>query len=130
MCKVTINQKEKMNGVHIYLDVQYLRAICTINKDSFVSGIFCAFKYRFHYNNTPTRPRQKDKDYAVGPGGKSINNKNKNPKYFPETNRLQQQLGTCNECHSERGRWYIYEPRYKGTQLICIDTTHKYKPMK
>ena len=43
--KVTINQIEKINCVQLYLGVQYISEICTINGNSFVSGVLDGKKY-------------------------------------------------------------------------------------
>ena len=37
--KITINQKEKINCVQMFLGVQYVSEICTIDGTSFVPGI-------------------------------------------------------------------------------------------
>ena len=56
--KVIMNQKEKINCVKMYLGVQYVSEISTINGASFVPGILDRDNYQLNYQTTLTKPHQ------------------------------------------------------------------------
>ena len=58
MRKVTMNQKEKINCVGMYLGVQYVSEISTIDRTCFVPGILDGEIYRLNYRTTLTKPHQ------------------------------------------------------------------------
>ena len=58
MCKVTMNQKEKTNCVQIYLGVQYVSEISTIDGANFVTGILEGDNYQLNYQTAFTTPHQ------------------------------------------------------------------------
>ena len=56
MRKVTMNQKEKINCVQMYLGVQYVSEISTIDRASFVLGILEGDNYQLNYQTALTKP--------------------------------------------------------------------------
>ena len=56
--KVTINQKEKINCVQIYLGVNYISEICTVDGTGFVPGILEGDESQLNYQTTLTKPYQ------------------------------------------------------------------------
>ena len=64
--KVTINQKEKINCVLMYLGVNYTSEMCTTDGTSFVQGILegdddC----QLNYQTTLTKPNQENQESTV-----------------------------------------------------------------
>ena len=57
--KVTINKKEKVNCVRMYLGVNYISGICTVNGTGFVLGILEGDDCQINYQTTLTKPYQK-----------------------------------------------------------------------
>ena len=65
--KVTINQKEMINFVRMFLGVNYISEICTKDGISFVSGILegdddC----QLNYQTTLTKPSQENQESTIG----------------------------------------------------------------
>ena len=65
--KVTINQKEKINFVRMYLEVNYISEICTTDETNFVPGILegedtC----QLNYQTTLAKPNQENQENTVG----------------------------------------------------------------
>ena len=58
MRKVTMNQKEKIICVRMYLEVQYVSEISTIDGASFVPDILEGDDYQLNYQTTLTKPHQ------------------------------------------------------------------------
>ena len=56
--KMTVNQKEKSNCVRMYLGVQYVSQICTVDGTHFVSGILDGKDSRLCYRTKLTKPEQ------------------------------------------------------------------------
>ena len=56
--KVTINQKEKINCVRMYLGVTWVNEICTTDVSSFVLGILQGKERQLNYKITLTTPHQ------------------------------------------------------------------------
>ena len=55
---MTINQKEKINCVRMYLGVNYVSEICTTDGTSFVPGVLEGDKCQLNYQTTLTKPNQ------------------------------------------------------------------------
>ena len=56
MHKVTMNKKEKINCVRMYLGVQCVSEISIIDGASFVMGVLEGDNYQFNYQITLTKP--------------------------------------------------------------------------
>ena len=56
--KVTINQKEKINCVNIYLGVQYVNEISTFGGNVFVPSILDGDESQLNYKTNLTKPHQ------------------------------------------------------------------------
>ena len=56
--KMTINQKEKIKCVRIFLKVHYVSKICTVDGNSFVPGILEGDDSQLNYRTTLKKPHQ------------------------------------------------------------------------
>ena len=56
--KVNKNQIKKINHVRMYLGLQYVSAICTTHRTSFVPGILEGDDCQLNYQTTLTKPHQ------------------------------------------------------------------------
>ena len=147
---VNINQKEKINCVRMYLGVNYVSEICTIDGASFVPGILECDDYQLNYQTTITKPNQeKLGDHSWMLWRRIL--KMLTSAQTTKTNNLKQRLGKWTDTHSKSGQWLsyqdsngrfyareshqdteleIFEQTNRGTQLTCIDTTKEYQPTK
>ena len=145
-----MNQKEKINCVRMFLGVQYVSQISTVDGTNFVSGILDGDDSQLCYWTNLTKPHQEQ------PGKHSwklwkriLKILTVSPK--KTTNKLTERLGTwindyneweewlsyhvrngnfyARETHKDK-EWIIYKRTNKGTQLTCIDTIQKYQPTK
>ena len=108
--KVTMNQKEKINCVRMYLGVQYVGEISTISGARCVSGILDGDNYQLNYRTTLTKPHQeKLGNHSWSLWKKILKTLTTTPK--TTTNSLQQELGPWIKTHSECGKWLSYQER-------------------
>ena len=148
--KMNTNQKEKINCVRMFLGVQYVRKISTVDGTSFVPGILEGDDSQLCYQITLTKPHQEHTGDSSWRHWKRIL-KTLTPSPKTTTNKLTKRLGKWINAHSECGKWLSYHDRNenfyakkthidkewivykrtnKGTQLICIDTIKEYQPTK
>ena len=57
--KVIINQKEKINCVRMFLEVNYISEICTVNETSFIPGILGGEDCQLNYQTTLPKTQEK-----------------------------------------------------------------------
>ena len=146
-CKVTVNQKKNINCVRMFLGVQYISEISTVDGTSFVLGILEGDDSQLNYQTTLTKPHQERLgEYSSRPWKKIL--KRLTPLPTANTNKLTKRLGKWIDTHSVCGQWLsykdhdtnfysrdshddiewkVYKRTKKGTQLICIDTTAEYQ---
>ena len=130
--KVTINRKEKINCVQMYLKFQYVSEISTIDRASFVMGILEGDNYQLKYQTTLTNPQQKKTGKHSWLLWKSM------LKMLATTpkatlNKLLQRLGPWIETNSESEKWLLYQEQNGSfyTQETHKDTEWKiYKRFK
>ena len=114
-CKVTINQKEMINCVQIYLELNYISEICTVNGTAFVPGILEEDNCQLNYQTTLAKPRQEN------PGNHSWILWRKilimlTPITKTTIYKLQQKLWKWMNTHSECGKWLSYQDRKSYTK--------------
>ena len=122
--KVTEKQKERINCVRMFLGVQFLSEICTVNGDAFAPGIMDGKMKDDDIDNliyrtklsTPIQP--KPNTYSWKKWSKLLSTLTTRS----STTRLQQKLGKWYQSHSESGRWLV--KRYPG--VIPQDMQQKY----
>ena len=101
--KVNINQKENINCVGMFLGVQYVSQISTVDGTNFVPGILEGDDSQLVYQTTLTKPHQEK------PGDRSWKLWKRILKTltsFPKTttNKLTKRLGKWINTHSECGK--------------------------
>ena len=148
--KMSMNQKEKLNCVRMFLGVQYVSQISTVDGMNFVPGILDGDISHLCYQTTLTKPTQeKPGKHSWKVWKRTLKLLTVSPR--KTTNKLTERLGQWIDDHSECGtwlsyhdrngkfyarqdhtdkEWMIYKRTNKGTQLTCIDTVQKYKPTK
>ena len=108
--KVTINQKEKINCVRMYLKVNYTSEISTIDGTSFVLGILEGDDCQLNYQTTLTKPyREKPGKHSWMIWRRIL--KILTPSTKTTTNKLQKKLGKWIDKHSKCGQWLLYQDR-------------------
>ena len=134
----------------MYLGVQYVSQISTVDGTSSRSGILDGNNSRLFYQTKLTKPEQvKPSKYSWKIWKRILKLLTVSPK--ETTNKLNERLGKWIDYHSECGEWLSYQDRNgkfyarqahtdkewmiykrtnKGTQLTCIDTTQSYQPTK
>ena len=149
--KFTINWKERINCVRMYLGVNYVSEICTTDGTSFVPGILEGDEnYQLNYQTTLTKPNQeKPGEHSWMLWRRILKILTSAP--TTKTKKLKQRIGKLTNTHSKSDQWLsyqdrngkfnarefrkdteweIYEHTNRGTQLTCIDTTKEYQPTK
>ena len=108
--KMTTNQKEKLNCVRMYLGVQYVSQISTVDGTSFVSGILDGNDSRLCYQTKLTKPEQVNPSkYSWKIWKRILKLLTVSPK--KTTNKLNERLGKWIDYHSECGEWLSYQDR-------------------
>ena len=116
--KVTINQKEKINCVRMYLGVTWVSEICTTDGSSFVSGILHGNECQLNYKTTLTTPHHvKPSKHSWFLWRRILRLLTTAPTAKTTKNRLQQKLGKWKDTHSESGRWLSYQDN--NNKILC-----------
>ena len=106
--KVTINQKEKINCVRMFLKVQFVSEICTVDGTSVVPGILERNDSQFNYQTTLTKPHlEKSGEHSWMLWRRILKILTSSPK--TATNKLTKKLGKWINTHSKSGQWLSYQ---------------------
>ena len=106
--KVNINQKEKVNCVRMFLGVQYVSQISTVDGTNFVPKILEGDDSQLCYQPTLTKPHQeRPGDYSWRLWKRILKMLTPSPK--TTTNKLTKKVGKWIDTHSESRQWISYK---------------------
>ena len=106
--KVTMNQKEKINCVQMYLGVNYISEISTVDVTGFVTGVLEGDDCQLNHQTTLTKPYQeKPGEHNWMLWRRILKMLTPSPK--TTTNKLKKQLGKRIDTHSKSGQWLSYQ---------------------
>ena len=111
--KVTMNQKEKVSCVWMYLGVQCISEVCSVDGTSFVPGILEGDDCQLNYQTTLMKLYQEKADQHGWTLWKRMLIM-LIPTSSTKTNKLQQKLGKWINTHSKCGKWLLYQDQNRN----------------